>query len=141
MAVFLAQTIRSRWACVFCLAVVVLAAVLPPNGPPLPLCQFKNLTHLPCLTCGLTRSFIGMAHFNPARAALFHPLGLVLFPLVAMIAALLVAPDAVRERVAQSVEQRRRLWGGFGIGLVAFLVVYGFGRMAWLLVTHHPSPW
>jgi hypothetical protein len=58
-----------------------------------------------------------------------------------MIAGLLVAPEAVRERVARSVEQRRRLWGGFGIGLVAFLVVYGFGRMAWLLVTHHPSPW
>ena len=141
MATFLAQAFRSRWASVLCLVVVVLAAVLPPGGPPLPLCQFKNVTHLPCLTCGLTRSFIGMAHFNPVRAFIFHPLGLVFFPLTALIAALLVVPDAFRERLARAVEQHRRLWGRIGIGIVAFVVVYGFGRMAWLLTTHQPSIW
>lgn len=141
MATILAQLFRSRWASMLCLGVVVLAVVLPPGGLPLPLCQFKSFTHLPCLTCGLTRSFIGMAHLNPVRAAVFHPLGLVLFPLTVLVAGLLAAPEAVRERLAQAVERQRRLWMGIGITLLVFLVVYGFGRMAWLLTTHQPSIW
>ena len=87
MVAVLTEVLRSKWASIACLAVVVLALVLPPQGfvlpggKPLEMCQFKMLTHLPCPGCGLTRSFIGMAHLDLARAARFHPLGLVLFPL------------------------------------------------------------
>jgi hypothetical protein len=139
MAVVFQEFVRSRWASAACLAVVLLALALParglvfPGGRELPLCQFKRVTHLPCPGCGLTRSFIGMAHLDLPRAARFHPLGLVLFPLVLFLAALLPAPAAARERVAAWAERNRGLvtWALWGLMVVFF--AYGWGRMMWVL--------
>jgi hypothetical protein len=141
LATPLVQCLRSRAASVACLGVVVAALLLPPDGLGLQLCQFKNFTHLPCFGCGLTRSFIGMAHLNLARAGLYHPLGLVLFPLCVFVAALLPLPARRREQVAAWAEARPALVAGFATAVAVFFVAYGTGRIAWLLLTHAPSPW
>jgi hypothetical protein len=57
---------------------------LPGIAIPLPeLCYFRRGVGLDCPGCGLTRSFIALAHGEIARAWQFNPAGLLLFPLVA----------------------------------------------------------
>jgi hypothetical protein len=141
MAIFVAQVLRSRWASVACLAVVVLALVLPRNGPGIPLCQFKRVTGLPCFGCGLTRSFIGMAHLDVARAGFFNPLGVVLFPMVALVALLLPAPARARDRLARWAEGHSRQVDLAGWMLLGGFILNGIGRIAWLKLTAQPSPW
>jgi hypothetical protein len=82
-----------------------------------------------------------LAHLDPARAAFYHPMGLLLFPLTVLLASLLVTPEPPRRRLAEWIESQRRPLRYVGIGLLVVFVVYGFGRMAWLLLTHRPSPW
>jgi hypothetical protein len=43
------------------------------------ICPFRNVTGLPCLTCGLTRSFCAIAKGHVERGFEFHWLGPVLF--------------------------------------------------------------
>lgn len=71
-----------------CAAVVVLAAVLEVHGEsevrlfgyPLPeSCAWRRIYGINCLGCGLTRSFVSLAHFAPLRAWHFNPAGPVLF--------------------------------------------------------------
>ncbi len=45
------------------------------------LCAFHNLTGLPCPGCGLTRSWVSMAHGHFAEAWMWHPLGPLMFAL------------------------------------------------------------
>src|SRR5687768_5362657 len=100
MLCILNQCVRSRWASAACLAVVVLALALPPQGFGIPLCQFHQVTRMPCPGCGLTRSFIGLAHLNLEGAVFYNPTGVLLFPIVLFLAALLPVPGETRERVA-----------------------------------------
>jgi hypothetical protein len=142
MSSLLVQLIRSRWTHYAALAVVVLSFVLPPErGFGVPLCQFRTVTHLPCMACGLTRSYIALAHLNLSRAAFYHPFGLLLFPLTVGLAALLVVPATARRRLTKWAETRQRPLHYMGIGLFVVFMVYGLGRMGWLLITHRPSPW
>jgi len=141
MASLLAYCFRNRWVSAACLMVLVAACVLPPQGFGLPLCQFKLMTHLPCLACGLTRSFVGMAHGDVGRAGFYHPAGVILFPAVAAVALLLPAPARVRDRIAAWTEKRGPLWNYFAAGFAVLFVVNGVARVAWLVVTSQPSPW
>ncbi|MCC2670878.1 MAG: hypothetical protein K0Q72_3349 [Armatimonadetes bacterium] len=142
MAAFISQLIRSRWTNLAAVAVIVAALLLPPDrGFGLPLCQFRSMTHLPCLACGLTRSYIALAHLDVSRGAFYHPLGLVLFPFTLFVGAMVLVREPVRARVAGWVERQRLPLNRIGAALLVFFIVYGFGRMAWLLVTRQPSPW
>lgn len=142
MPTFLTQLIKSRWAQIAALAVVALAFALPPDrGLGIPLCQFRNVTNLPCLGCGLTRSYIALAHLDPARSAFYHPLGLVLFPATVATAALLVVREPGQARLIRWAEKRRQPLNYIGIALLIFFVAYGFGRMAWTILSGRPSPW
>lgn len=67
-----------------CGAVLLLSVALPlpQNGTILglpSLCPFHNLSGVPCPGCGLTRSFVCLAHGQIAAAFEFHPLGPLLF--------------------------------------------------------------
>jgi hypothetical protein len=135
------QCFRSRIASAVCLAVALAALLLPADGLGIPLCQFRAMTHLPCFGCGLTRSFIAMAHLDPGRAAFLHPVGLLLFPLVLGLGALLPARDTLRERLASWAEKRPLVWNLYAGVVLAVFTLYGFGRIVWLLRTHRPSPW
>lgn len=37
-------------------------------------CTFKNITHIPCLTCGMTRSIFSLVHLNIIDAFRMNPL-------------------------------------------------------------------
>jgi hypothetical protein len=142
MPAFLATCIRSRWVAAACALVVLLAALLPPGkGLGIPLCHFRTVTGLPCLACGLTRSFIGMGHLDVAQAAFFHPVGVVLFPLVLLIALAGLMREPLRERLVSWAERHRLLLNVSATALLAVFVVYGFGRMIYVLATNRPSPW
>ena len=81
-------------------------SVTLPGGSPLGgLCIFRALFHLDCPFCGMTRSFVALAH-GQLRAALgYHPAGPILF--VAMFA-FLVAVVIVSVRRATPLFERRR---------------------------------
>ena len=85
-----------------------------------------------------------MGHLNVPRAALYHPAGVLLFPVVAFVALLLPAPPVLRERLARWAERRRRALNGVAWAGLALFLVYGFGRLilcVWLRQTGQPYPW
>lgn len=58
--------------------VALLGVALPES------CAWRRLMGLNCPGCGLTRSFVSLAHGEVSRAWHFHPLGPLLFGVVAM---------------------------------------------------------
>lgn len=146
MALLAAQSLRSWWIGLGCLLIVVVAAVLPPqgfllpNGKPVPMCQFKEVTHLPCPGCGLTRSFVGMAHLDPELAFRFHPVGALVFPAVVVLALMLPLPKT-RERAAAWIERHPFAVNAVMIALAITFTLYGIGRIAWLLLNPGLSIW
>jgi hypothetical protein len=61
-------------------------------------CPFHELTGLPCPGCGLTRSFVCLAHGHLAESLRYHPLGPLIF---ASVAATVLF--ATLERISPSV--------------------------------------
>jgi hypothetical protein len=62
---------------VACASLLLAAAVLPLDEPPLSLfaCPFRAATSLPCLTCGCTHAFAAVARLRLRDAVLANPLG------------------------------------------------------------------
>jgi hypothetical protein len=80
--------------------------VLLPDGSPLAgLCLARALFGVPCPFCGMTRSFVALAHGDVGAARRFHPAGPILF---AAMAALVAATAAVALRRGQPLVERRR---------------------------------
>ncbi|MBC7974004.1 MAG: DUF2752 domain-containing protein [Myxococcales bacterium] len=76
-----------------------------PGGASLgPLCWFRAVTDVDCPFCGLTRSFVALAHGDLAAAVRFHPAGPLLF--AAMVAAL-IALGVVWMRGTRPLAERR----------------------------------
>ncbi len=90
---------RQRWrqarghATLVLVAVAVTAASLALKAPDQdhvtfaglqlpPTCVWRSTLGFPCAGCGLTRSFVALAHGEWSRAFAFHPLGPVLFALL-----------------------------------------------------------
>lgn len=85
------------------LTAVLVASVLwrPADDGGFILCAFRRLTGIPCMGCGLTRSFCAIAKGEVGRAAGFHPLGPALFvAAVVYWARGLAAVSGLGERVA-----------------------------------------
>jgi hypothetical protein len=69
------------------LAALAVAALVDVHGDALTawdvalpsVCTWRNLTGLPCVTCGLTRGFVATAHGDWARGFAFHPLAPALY--------------------------------------------------------------
>ena len=73
------------WPSTYFVATLLLASALLPlphdnaiAGMP-SICAFHNFTGLPCPGCGLTRSWVSMAHGHGGEALAWHPLGPLLF--------------------------------------------------------------
>ena len=47
-----------------------------PNGPEI--CLFKKVTHVPCPSCGSTRSVMAMIHGDWGQAMLINPFGFII---------------------------------------------------------------
>ena len=55
------------------------------------MCTMKLLTGQPCLACGMTRSWIHLAHGHPLAAVAQNPLGALLFAATALALVYLLA--------------------------------------------------
>ena len=49
------------------------------------ICLLKRLTGIPCMTCGMTRSFCAISRGRLAEAVRFHPLGPVVYAMLAVV--------------------------------------------------------
>lgn len=56
----------------------VFTASEPENIRPVNLCLFKNLTGLPCPSCGSTRSVVSLFHGNFMEAICLNPIGIII---------------------------------------------------------------
>ena len=120
-----------------CLTVLVLSSLLtvrdgrqvlmPILGEPLPeLCHMKRYTGIDCPGCGLTRSFISLAHGRVLDAWRYNPGAFVLFPLMLV---------QIPYRSLQIWRLRRGLpaWeaGWYGRGAMGAVVIVLVGQ--WIL--------
>jgi len=112
-----------------CVALVVVSSVISVNHGKVTLdpegelqlptvCGFKRLTGMDCPSCGLTRSFVAMAHLDPGAAWSFHRLGPFAFTFV-----LLQIPYRVL-RLASATFARRTDHGDFPANVGVLLVLF-----------------
>jgi len=69
------------------------------------LCWFRAAFHIDCPFCGMTRSFVALAHGDVPAALRFHPAGPLLF--AAMMVALIGFVTVFVRRSRPLVERRR----------------------------------
>jgi hypothetical protein len=95
--------------------------VVTPGGSPLGgLCLFRALTDHSCPFCGMTRSFVALAHGDLGAALQFHPAGPLMFvALAALLGAVVVA--AVRR--SRPIFERRRWIAAYTAVALACLVI------------------
>jgi hypothetical protein len=119
---------------VVCGVVLALSALLqvrgqtqvavPLWGVALPeLCSWRRYLGLECPGCGLTRSFISLAHFDPLAAWRYNPAGVVLF--AGMLFQFPYRALQLR-RLARGVGEREApvgLFVGWSVALVAVLLI------------------
>ncbi len=108
------------------------------NLPSLIFCPFYVLTGIPCLTCGITRSFLAMGDGNLSAALVFHPLGPLSYFLVVAFFVVLAFSAAARIRIRVDIDPglRRRLVAAGGAILVAawlvkLVVWHQVGLLGW----------
>jgi hypothetical protein len=101
--------------------------------PPIP-CLFNKLTHLPCLTCGLTRSFVQTAHGNIEAALEYHLLGPALFILLTGLCLYLLTSLWTGRRVRFRLNPRTRriaFWATLAVFICAWVVKVSFMKVTW----------
>src|SRR5947209_2461710 len=75
----------ARWAVVVSAGILGLTGVLSHthgNGPP---CLLRTIFHIPCPGCGMTRSMEAVWRGDMLSSVRYHPLGLPLFLLCALV--------------------------------------------------------
>jgi hypothetical protein len=97
-------------------------------------CIFNKVTGLPCLACGLTRSFVFTAHGNLYRAFEMHLLGPGLFVLTCGAAVYLASELAIGRRIRFRLATRTRriaFWSVLGLFLVCWGIKLAFIKGGW----------
>jgi Protein of unknown function (DUF2752) len=121
-----------------CVAVLVVSFAIPTlksrhvwiNVP----CLLYTVTGVPCLFCGLTRSFIYTAHGNFSAAFNMHLLGPVLFFSVAICGVYLASSLASGYRLRWELTPRARkicFYSVLGVFIVAWIIKLIFMRGSW----------
>ncbi len=116
-----------------CWLVLTAVVVIPPErGLGVDLCLWKNLTGAPCPGCGMTRSGANLFRGRWQRAVSFHPLGLILHPLLLGLCFMAAFPQAIRQTIAQRllVWQRGVAW----LHALFWLAFFAFGLFRWYAV-------
>ncbi|MHB9112671.1 MAG: DUF2752 domain-containing protein [Thermoleophilia bacterium] len=99
-------------------------------------CPFFALTGIPCLFCGMTRSFLAMGGLDVGQSLSYHPLGPALFILFAGLAVALAVSVVSRRRIRVSIGsalRRRLVTGGAALLLAAWLVKVVIWRQTGLI--------
>jgi hypothetical protein len=127
-------------ACAFFTLVMLL---MPPEGLGFDLCMSQQVLHAPCPACGITRCGSNLARGHFARAAEYHPFGVVIVPLIAALGVMAVLPRRWREAVRASLMRRAVLLRPlYVVGLGSFAV---YGAVRWCAVIlglmHFPATW
>lgn len=95
------------------------------------LCLFKQLTHLPCVFCGMTRSFILIGQGKPLESISYHWLGIPVYFLACFFAVVgLCFPDWTA-RTLRIVTQKLPVALTFTLLAICWLWKIG----------HHPRFW
>ena len=115
---------------VVALAAAVLARLATPLAPLLPDCLFRELTGLPCPTCGTAHAAVALARLDLPHAIAFNPLATV-----GALVFLLGGAAAAMASLADRPLQEPRL-AGRAPRLAALFAVAA--NWAWLLL--HPPP-
>jgi hypothetical protein len=97
-------------------------------------CVFHAVTHLPCLACGLTRSFVFAAHGDFYDGFRMHLLGPLLFTGTCAMAVYfggsLVSGYRIRFNLSDA-HRRIAFWSVLGIFLVCWGLKLAFIRSSW----------
>jgi hypothetical protein len=123
------------------LAALAVGPWLSSDGLGWPLCWIKRWTGFPCLSCGLTRSFLHALHGDWRGAFTLHPLGPPLLLLCVCLAATAFLPGKTRRRGAQWLRSAPGTIRGALLAVVTVLLVNGIYRLWWILGVGRPSPW
>jgi hypothetical protein len=95
--------------------------VVLPGGDSLGgMCWFRAVFHVDCPFCGMTRSFVALAHGDVAGGFRFHPAGPLLF--VAMAVALVALVTVFVRRGQPLVERRRFVIASEAVALVCLSI-------------------
>ncbi len=70
---------KLKYVFLFFIVFFISLIVEPFEKGPIDLCMFKNLTNLPCPGCGLTRSFVYLAHGAIDDSVRVNPFGIIFF--------------------------------------------------------------
>lgn len=92
-----------------------------------PGCLFRRLTGLPCLLCGITRSFAAASHGRLAEAFRYHLLGPPLFCLVVVFNLGLLLERVIGKRLFPRPDEKA--WGRIMKAALALLVVAWVARL------------
>jgi hypothetical protein len=103
-------------ACLAGFAWLALNYIGRPHGVGVQACLFKHVTHLPCPSCGSTRSILSLLGGDVSGAFHGNPIGMVLFAALAVLPFwisydLVSGKETLREayRKAESLFQRKRV--------------------------------
>ena len=84
------------------------------------LCWFRGVFHIDCPFCGMTRSFVALAHGDLASTLRFHPAGPLLF--AAMAAFVVAAAVTVIRRTRPVVERRSFVFAFESVTLICLAI-------------------
>ena len=87
------------------------------------LCWFRSALGIDCPFCGMTRSFVALAHGDLAASVRFHPAGPLLFAAMAVFVAMAVLALVQR---ARPLVERRGVMIGMQVVVGVCLVVGAF---------------
>jgi hypothetical protein len=99
---------------------------------PWPVCTFRELTGLPCVTCGATRAAIQFLHGHFIAAWIFNPLvsaGLCAIALFDFYAVFVLVTGVGRLRIVHLTQNEK---------ILARVLVIGFLALNWIYLLGHP---
>jgi hypothetical protein len=123
-----------------CVTYVVMLAWIPAflAGSPV-LCLTRRLLGLNCPSCGLTRAMACLARLDPGSAVRFHPLVILVAPLVAVVAVDACLTAMGRQGLVRAIP--RPLVRGFWAVLIAGFGVFLVRTLSWFAPDLNPAGW
>ncbi len=124
-----------------CAIYVALLAWVPAftSGSPV-FCLARRLLGLNCPSCGLTRAMACLARLDPEAAIRFHPLAILVAPLV-LLFALDTCLAAMGRRGLIAAIPRPLVRGFWTLLLAGFCVVFAVRTASWFAPEWNPAGW